>query len=145
MAELGLEHRFESGNPFPEPLPLPEAEASTLAPIAKSQGCPTACRPYLSVISQLQEEEGALKGRNGGMSPAEAKGPHASPVHTESSLVLFLSVNLLGVPCGLCCISQVAQPPGLLTGLASKSHCTPSPGNALICCPTASPFAINLV
>lgn len=51
MAEVGLELRFESVHPFPEPLPLLEAKASTVAQIAKSQGCPTACRLYLCVMS----------------------------------------------------------------------------------------------
>lgn len=51
MAELGLELRFESVHPFPEPLHLPEAKAPILAQIARSQGCPTACRLHLSVIS----------------------------------------------------------------------------------------------
>lgn len=40
------------------------------------------------------------------MSPVEAKGSHASPGQNESSLVGFSSVNLLGVPRSLCCISQ---------------------------------------
>lgn len=85
-------------------------------------------------------------GNERGVLPVEAKGSPTSPGHIESPLVWFFSVNLPGVFLW----PLLHQPrwhslPGLLIRLAFKSHCTHSPGNALICCTTASPFAINLL
>lgn len=109
-------------------------------PEASRQLRPPGLRQALPARERISLSSGVAGGREGvkGQRREDAVSSLAPPGPTETSPAWFRGMRwpLLHPPRW----HSLPGPLSWLIRLALNSHCTPSPGAALICCTTASPF-----